>query len=142
MSADEHWAPNVLRRATGAAICFSPTMLLVASLCFSPDKNRHAWSGYGVGFILAAVPFAALNFYLSFIRPHVFRLLHGSMDGFRRVSGIPIVGSILVLLGALFGFGALGLGTALLGLASVGFDTGGSVWFLIYTWRDSSLWDR
>ena len=90
--------------------------------------------------MLAAALLAGLNFYLSFIRPRIFRLLHGSMDGFRHVSGIPIIGTVLVVLGALFGFGAVG--SALLGLACIGFDTGGSVWFLICTWRDSSLWDR
>ena len=90
--------------------------------------------------MLDAALLAALNFYLSFIRPPVFRLLHGSMDGFRHVSGIPMIGTLLVVLGGVFGFGAVG--TALLGLACIGFDTGGSVWFLIATWRDGSLWDR
>ena len=90
--------------------------------------------------MLAAALLAALNFYLSFIRPLVFRRLHGSMTGFRHVSGIPMVGTVLAVFGALFGFGAAG--SALLGLACIGIDTGGSVWFLVCTWRDRSFWDR
>jgi len=129
----------MIRRTLGVAVCFSPVVLLLASVCFGLVRERSAWSA-GIGFMFAAAFFAALNFYLSFVRPPLFRLLHGSMDGFRHVSGIPGIGTILVLLGGAFGFGAMA--TAVLGLACIGFDTGGSVWFLIATWRDSSFWDR
>ena len=83
---------------------------------------------------------AALNFYLSFVRPYLFRVRRGSMDGYRFVSDVPIVGSILVVLGALFGFGAVG--TALIGIIVFLLDTGGSGWFVIATWKDKSLWDK
>jgi hypothetical protein len=131
--------PNVIRRSLGVAICLSPVMLLLASIAFGLMRERPGWSA-GMGFMFVAAFFASSNFYLSFIRPPVFRMLRGSMDGFRQISGIPMIGSLLVVLGGVFGFGAVG--TALLGLACIGFDTGGSLWFLLSTWRDSSLWDR
>lgn len=89
--------------------------------------------------MVVAIAFAALNFYLSAVRPLVFRRRNGSLDGCKHVSGLPGIGSLVVVVGAVVGFGS-GLCVAL-GLAT-GLDVGGLVWFLITTWRDSSLWDR
>jgi hypothetical protein len=58
---------------------------------------------------------------------------------YKNVSGIPIIGSVLIALGTLFGFGSIG--SSLLGLTAFALDTGGSGWFLWATWKDSSLWD-
>jgi hypothetical protein len=63
----------------------------------------------------------------------------GSLDGYRHVSGLPAVGSFLAALGAVLAFGSIV--AAVVGLAAVAVDTGGSVWFLISTWRDALLWD-
>ena len=90
-------------------------------------------------FMLAAAVIAAINFHLSFIRPRFFRFRRGSMDGYRHVSGIPIVGTLLLSIGALSGFGAIG--SALIGIGAFVLDTGGSAWFIVATWRDRSLWD-
>lgn len=87
-----------------------------------------------------ALGMGVLNFYLSFLRRLVYWQKKGSLDGFKHVSGIPMLGSLFVIIGTVLGFGfAL---CAALGLLAVAFDTGGSVWFLIATWRDSSLWDQ
>jgi hypothetical protein len=90
--------------------------------------------------MIAATALAAVNFYLSFIRPRLHSLRRGSMDGYRHISGIPVVGTLLLTMGALFGFGAVG--STLIGIGAFAFDTGGSVWFVIATWRDQSFWDR
>lgn len=88
---------------------------------------------------MAALLVAMLNFYLSSIRPLLLIRRHGSLEGIPHVSGFPLAGTVLVLLGGLFGFGAWG--TALFGLLALVLDTGGLPWFLISTWGDSSMWD-
>jgi hypothetical protein len=94
----------------------------------------------GVGFMIGAAAVAVLNFHLSFIRPRLFFVRRGSMDGYRFISGLPMVGTVLVVLGTFVGFGAVD--SALIGIAAFALDTGGSGWFVIATWRDRSLWDR
>ena len=85
-------------------------------------------AGYG---LLALGGFVcALNFYLSFLRYPLYRL-----DGlpFRWVSGLPLVGSLFVVLGLCW----LPLPTWVFWLAVVlaGLDTGGLHWFV-----GSQLW--
>jgi hypothetical protein len=135
----ENTRTNFTRRAFGVILAFSPLALSIASLAIGINKGRQS-SFAGVGFVIGAAVMAALNFYLSFVRPYLFRVRRGSMDGYRFVSDVPIVGSILVVLGALFGFGAVG--TALIGIIVFLSDTGGSGWFVIATWKDKSLWDK
>lgn len=139
-SADMEQKPtNFVRRTFGVVIAMSPLALLLASIIFGIFQRQQS-SFAGIGFMIPAAGFAVINFYLSFIRPRLFHLRHGSMNGYHFVSGFPVVGSILVALGALFGFGAIGSG--LIGGASFCLDTCGSGWFVIATWRDRSLWDR
>ena len=93
----------------------------------------------GLSFAVLGLLLGILNAYLSMIRPCLYRLRHGSMEGYRFVSGLPLVGSVLVIAAGVFGFGALP--TAVVGLVTLALDTGGLPWFLIATWRDGSLWD-
>jgi hypothetical protein len=58
----------------------------------------------------------------------------------RNVSGLPLVGTLLVVLGGIAGFGDWRVGV--IGLVVLALDTGGSPWFLVATWRDSGLWDE
>jgi hypothetical protein len=62
------------------------------------------------------------------------------MEGYRFVSGIPIVGIFFVLTGALLWFGDVV--TASVGLLVVLADPGSPPWFLAMTWRDTGLWDE
>lgn len=87
----------------------------------------------------AALLVAMMNFYLSWIRPLLLIRRHGSLEGIHLASGFNGGGTVLVVIGSLFGFGASG--TALLGLIALVLDTGGLPWFLIGTWGDSSMWD-
>jgi len=89
--------------------------------------------------MLPASLIAILNFYLSFVAGFLYRHRNGSLEGFRFVSGIPLLGSLLVLFASILGFGAIG--TAISGIAIVALDSGGLPWFLLATWSDSSLWD-
>jgi hypothetical protein len=61
------------------------------------------------------------------------------MEGYRFVSGIPAVGTLLLLIPGIVGFGATG--TVVLLLAILLVDTGGLHWFVFMTWRDRGLWD-
>jgi len=129
--------PNYLRRAFGAAICLSVPLLFLASLI---SGLRNATGGWFVGAwpLIWSGLVGALNFHLSFVRGWLHKRRHGSMDGYRFVSGFPLVGYLGLVVALYLGWGAPG--TAMIGLAICFLDTGGLVWFLLATWRDSSLW--
>lgn len=78
------------------------------------------WSGY---LLIAVAWFVGItNFYLSFVRPFI------SKDR-ANVSGIPAIGSVLVLIGAfLVGWNPP---TTLAVIGQFAVDTGGIVWFAV-----------
>lgn len=121
----------------GIVVCFAPVLLLLASVGF-----WFAGRGGGYAALSTAVVgllFGVLNSYLSFVRPWRYRRRHGSMNGYRFVSGLPLFGTLSVVLAGLLGFGELP--TAVVGLLALALDTGGSPWFLVQTWRDRGMWD-
>lgn len=128
---------NYRRRSLGVAICLSPVGVAVASIVYGAMRGT-GLTGW-LGLVLFAALFAALNLHLSFTRPLLYRWRHGSMAGYRHVSGFPLVGTFFVVAGVLLGFGDMV--TASVGLGVLLADTGSPVWFLIMTWKDSSLWD-
>lgn len=128
---------NLFRRGLGISICFAPAVLLLASIAF--------WDGESsINFLslaLAAIGLllGILNFYLSLVRPWLYRRRNGSMAGYRFDSGLPMIGTLFIVVAGMVGFGeAL---TALIGLAALALDTGGAPWFLIATWHDRGFWD-
>lgn len=130
---------NYLRRAIGVAICLGPVGLFALSIFnahdLSPARRLPAASLIGLALILGA-----LNIWLSFVRPRLYMRCHETMDGYRFVSGVPLVGTVLSFAGGLVGFGAIGL--ALAGILSLALDAGGLPWFLATTWREGSFWDE
>lgn len=132
-----HPSRNYFRRSLGLAVCLSPFGLLSGSLVFGLVRQSDMTSGLGV--MVGAALLGAVNFHLSFVRPFLFRRRRGSVEQYRHVSGLPLIGTLAVLAGGLLGFGAVV--TALLGVAVMLVDTGGSFWFLLSTWKDSSFWD-
>jgi hypothetical protein len=126
---------NYLRRAIGAGLCLLPLLLFVVSAAVHNRTHSIA----ATWLLIPAAALGLFNFYLSFVRPVLYRLCHGSMDGFRFVSGIPGIGTVLVFISGVVGFGSLSV--ALLGIVTIFVDTGGSFWFLVATWHDKSLWD-
>lgn len=130
---------SYLRRGIGVLACGSPVLLLVASMVRAVIAGNRP-SAIGAVVMIVAIAIAAFNFYLAVVRPFMFRRRNGSLDGCKHISGLPLIGSLVVVAGAVIGFGS-GLCVAL-GLIAFGLDLGGSVWFLVATWRDSSLWDR
>jgi hypothetical protein len=130
-------ALNYRRRFIGLVICLSPALLLLVSLALGLSRQRNPTSG--LGWTLAALLIGLFNSFLSWLRPLLFRWRSGSPEPYRHVSGLPGFGTLLVLVGGLLGFGAAV--TAAVGLAAILLDTGGSLWFLLATWKDSSFWD-
>ena len=129
---------NYGRRAIGVVLCLSPIAVLTASLV-SGLAGKDTAPFAGIWFVAPAAFVAVLNFYLSFVRGLLLRLRHGSLDRYRHVSGIPLIGSLLVLIAGIIGFGAVG--TVLSCIVAVALDTGGLPWFLFSTWQDGSFWD-
>jgi hypothetical protein len=132
-------APNFRRRFIGFVICFFPAMPLLASIGVGLLLRTSPTSGLGFAWMLIALTVGLLNFYLSFIRPLLLYWRCGSSEQYRHVTGIPLVGTIVVVIGGLFGFGSVL--TACVGLAALLLNTGGSFWLLLATWKDSSFWD-
>jgi len=88
-----------------------------------------------VGLMVMALLISTMNFYLSFIRPVLFR----RWSDYHFVSGYPGIGTVLVLLSVAVGWSS-GL-LCLLSLIALLMNTGGVPWFIIVTWSDTSLWD-
>ena len=130
---------NRARRTFGVLLALLPLFLPLASLAVSMARDQEARTTAIVVMVLAATV-ASLNFFLSFVRPVLLSLRRGGMGNYRRISGIPIIGTILLCTGALLGFGSPEI--ALAGIIVFLLDTGGSGWLVFATWNDSSLWDR
>lgn len=129
---------NYVRRGFGLVLGCSPLVLLCGSVLYGLSHGGQLRAA-GLVAELLAILVAGLNFYLSFVRGLLYRRKRGSLEGYRHVSGLPMVGTLLVVIGTLLGFGSMAV--TVLGLAAFAADTGGTVWFVIATWRDSSLWD-
>lgn len=95
---------------------------------------------YNVALGLAALGLLIgfLNFYLSFIRPCFYFLKHKSNDGYRLVSGFPIIGTALVIASLVFGFGSIPV--CILNLVTIVIDTCGPHWFIFAIWKDKDFW--
>jgi hypothetical protein len=130
---------NYWRRSLGVIICLSPFALLLTSLIYGSAQQHTSESGPAIACMLVAAFIGLFNAYLACLRPILYRLTRGSVDGYRRVSGIPVIGTLFVAAGGLIGFG--GPLTACLGTCAMLLDTGGSFWFLLATWKDASFWD-
>ncbi len=128
---------NYIRRTIGAAICLAPVVLLLASVVVGLAHPRE--SGLGVGLSLSGLLVGSCNLYLAVIRPSLYIWRHGSTEGLRNVSPLPLLGTLLVVTGEIVGFGDWRC--AAVGMAALAIDFGGLPWFLVGTWNDRSLWD-
>jgi hypothetical protein len=128
---------NYVRRAVGVVACFAPVALLLASLGVGLGFPRE--SGFGLGLATAGLVVAGFNLYLAAVRPVLYSWRHGSTEGMRNVSGLPVLGTLLVVVGGVIGFADWRSAAA--GLVALVLDTCGLPWFLLATWSDRSLWD-
>ena len=116
------------------ALLLSPIALAGMSLLL-PWRSA---SSIAIGALAVAALLAIVNAYLSWIRPLIFRLRTGSCEGLRFVSGIPMVGSVLVTLGVASAPGSRLVAVSTLLLLAL--DTGGAPWAAIALCRDASFW--
>jgi hypothetical protein len=128
---------NYRRRVIGVVICFAPVALVVVSLAVGQVRPRQ--SGLGVALSVVGLLVGGLNMYLAAVRPAVYRWRCRSMDGYRNVSGLPGLGTLVVVAGGSIGF--CDWRAAALGLLALAVDLCGLPWFLLATWRDRSFWD-
>ena len=128
---------NIKRRALGIAGAIAPILLAIACI-FCPTPFSLHFQQIGLILVRIALALACLNFWLSFVRPLLLRLLRVQRP--KHVSGFPLIGTVLQIIGVIFGFGNVQVGVT--GLLAAIMDTGGQPWFVIFTWKDKSLWDR
>lgn len=96
MSADQPQKPtNYVRRSFGVVLALLPLALLCASIIVGVTRAQQSHFT-AVGVMIAAAAVAAINLYLSLIRPRLFSPRRGSMDGYRHISGVPIIGTLLL----------------------------------------------
>jgi hypothetical protein len=90
---------------------------------------------FGVLLSIAATLVCALNIYLSFISPWLYRKEHGNMEGYDAPSGLPVVGGFFIMGAAVLLPESLTLGIFFLTVYVM--DTGGLPWFFIQMVRQS-----
>ena len=128
-----------MTRVLWATIGLLP-LTMCAALFFTEWRllaGQYPKVGYGV-FVLGAIVSGA-NMYTSFLRYPVHLVLGKSRDSYKYVSGLPLIGG-LVLIGAWLLPPSLWLclATALLMLL----DTGGIFWVVVTVWSDPSFWGK
>jgi hypothetical protein len=125
----------VRRRRLGALACLSPFAIVFFSILF-PAPGRS--SVVAVTLVAIAGLVAVLNGWISLGRGLVYKCRYGTLAGFRSSSGFPLIGTILTVLALISGFGSIFI--AIAGATILLLDTGGSLWLLVVTWQDDSLW--
>ncbi len=129
-----------LRRALGVLLCESPVLLALACTLW-PGTSAPAPARAAAGLVMVALASltAAFNLWLALIRPWLYRRRQGSEAGLSRVSGLPVLGTLLLVGGCLTAFGSPLIGGLALLAALV--DPDGLPWVPVHTWQDASLWD-
>ena len=100
-------------------------------------KPSYVKTGVGVLLAVVATLVSALNFYLYFISPWLYRREHGSMDEYDAMSGLPMVGGFFIL-----GAGALMPESHITGaflLTLYALDTNGVPWFFFHVLRGEGV---
>ena len=130
-----------LRRTLGVLLCQSPVLLALACILW-PGTPTPAPARAGAGLVLVVLAglTGAVNLWLALIRPWLHRRRHGSPAGLERVSGLPVLGTLLLVGGCLTAFGSPMIGG--LALLAALIDPDGLPWVPVHTWHDASLWDR
>ena len=106
--------------------------IIISLLLNEPVKYR--W--YHFAILGAGLFVTVINVYTSWIRPIIYKIRFGSYDGFKFVSGYPIIGTVIGIV-ALVLCGSNWL-TIFAVLVIFTLDTGGLPWFIFSTWNDKS----
>jgi len=74
-----------------------------------------------------------------FIHPWIYKLKHGSIEGYKHTSGTPLFGTLLIVFYSIIRFPQAEMSIYLSILLLI--DVAGPLWFVICTWKDKSLWE-
>jgi hypothetical protein len=129
---------NRLRRTLGILSCQVPVLVALACALW-PVTPEPARAGAGLVLVVLAGLTAVFNLWLALIRPWLHWWRHGSRAGLRPVSGLPVLGTLLLVCGCLTAFGSPVVGGLALFAALI--DPDGLPWVPVHTWHDASLWD-
>ena len=126
-----------IRRVIGGVLCGLPLARALACVLWT---RALPLATVALGGVLAtiAVLIGCLNLDRAYLRPWRYRRQRGSLDGYRYVSGRPLVGTLFQVAGCLIAFGSPTVGL-LGGLAGL-LDVGGVPWIPVLTGQDRSLW--
>ena len=124
------------RRGLGILLFVIPFALASASVIVHPFSPYRI---VAVAIGCLALMISILNFWLSFLRPLLWERKHRGTKDYRYVSGLPAIGTILAVVTVLVGFGHPT--PAIIAFVVLLIDSGGLPWFVVWTWRDCSLWD-
>ena len=129
---------HLARRAIGVGLCATPILLALACALW-PREPSPAREAAGLVLTASATLLGLWNLYLGYGRPWRYRRRHGSPTGYRLVSGLPLVGTLLLVAGCVTAFGSPLVGCC--GLLAALVDPDGLPWIPVHTWKDGSLWD-
>ena len=129
---------NYPRRILGVLIALLPAVPLLSAL-IAPTQLSTRETALAFVSLVPGAACAMLNFTLSIVRPWLYRRRHGSTEGLTFVSGIPVLGTLSTCVAVYLGWGSVHCASIVLALCLV--DTLSPTWFVIATWRDTSLWD-
>jgi len=115
-----------------------PFLLAAASFAFSRPVDGFLFY-IAISLAGLSLVFAVVNFYLAIVRPWMYYLKNKTEDGYRFVSGLPIIGSFLSIAAILLAFGSTPI--TVVCAACFVLDTSGIPWSVVAVWRDKSFWD-
>jgi len=129
---------GILRRTIGILIAICPFAIVILLTIY--DWRLHRGQSAGLGYTLLVLGGLAsiTNFYLQVLRYPIHCLIHGKDKEYKWESGIPLVGGLSVL-GFLFIPKAIWLSILVFVLICIDFC--GLHYFVIFTWKDDSLWN-
>ena len=127
-----------LARLFGIILGTTPFMVvLFCSLsAWRLGEGKATVLGYSL-FVLGGLV-SIINFYLNFLRYPIHCIRHGKDAKYQWVSGMPLFGILSVVGLALLPRSVWLTVLAFLFLCG---DVGGIQWFVIFTWKDDSLWN-
>ena len=126
-----------IRRLIGVILCSSPLALALTCALWTRIVPS-ATAAMGGVLVTIAILIGCLNLYLAYLRPWRHQRQQGSLDGYRFVSGLPLVGTLFQVVGCLIAFGSPTVG--FIGSLAALLDVGGVLWIPMFTWKDHSLW--
>ena len=128
---------SIKRRAAGVLIGVFPFALSIIALI----SQREPISGIiALALSIAALVVASFNLWITLIRPAIWKARNDTMEGFSPSSVLPMLGTLLVIVACVLGFGDNIVATCC--LVAICLDIGGVPWLIWSTWNDESFWDE